>query len=269
MVVDGKYEIVIESPTGMQKATIEFVTRGSKLNGKMTGAMGSVDIEHGTVNSNKITWTMSGGVFEYQTFECTATIEGDSITGDAKMGHLGVAPIRGRRVAAGGIKESVLAWTDLGKPRYEAVSVEWVNALREWLTQKVKGLTLDFEFAWSSKLTDPPAHLLRGDGRSTIGYTVLVKDGELQVVDGALDDVDLIMIYPYNPTALTMYMHTDQYVEWMTRNAPKLEGKIKFEIKNQERMDRAKPLTDLLVGPGNVIRQEFYAQQTRPGEIRA
>jgi len=120
--------------------------------------------------------------------------------------------------------------TDEAKQRCEAGSVQWVNALRTYATNSAKDKVLDFELAFCAEYTNPPAHLLRGDGRDTVGYVVQVKNGQLQVFDGARDDVDVRVIVAYDPVALKYSLRGDGFINWMTENGPRLVQEGKFRV---------------------------------------
>lgn len=121
---------------------------------------------------------------------------------------------------------------DTRQERYESVSAEWVNALRRYVTAKAEGQTLDFEVTYSAEYTDPPAHLLRGDGRNSVGYTIRVKGGKLEVFDGARpDEADFGSTATYDPFALAYKLPLEEYTTvWMTETRPAAEaaGKMKW-----------------------------------------
>ena len=264
MAVDGIYRIILDSPIGRQKATLKLVTRGSSLSGTMTGAMGSLDFTEGTVDGANLTWTMEGVVTAMYsrtaTWKCTATIDADSITGEAKIGNLGTAPFNGSRAGHGRdhVEKPTIAWTDLGLPRYEAVSIEWVNALNAYVKKKTQGKTVDFEMVWSVEYMNPPRHLLRGRDRDTIGYHFRAKDGKIEAGDGPLEDADIRAVYPYDPFALNLRKNTDEYVAWVAEHG----AKYKDQVKTTGDLDKVKLISDLMAGLNNDIREEFLSQQT-------
>jgi|SRR3974390_133777 len=115
--------------------------------------------------------------------------------------------------------------------RYEAISVEWVNALRKYLAEKTKGKNLDFKGTYSAEYTNPPAHLLRGDGRNTIGWTLRVNDREVEVLDGPHHHrADIVTIEAYDPMALSLRMTDDEFQKWYAQHGRRLEaeGKVVF-----------------------------------------
>ena len=56
MAVDGKWEIVINSPMGAQKAALDITTNGGSLTGTQTAQQGSGPLENGKVDGNKISF---------------------------------------------------------------------------------------------------------------------------------------------------------------------------------------------------------------------
>jgi hypothetical protein len=97
--VDGTWETVVKSPLGDQKATLTVKSDGGTFAGTNAGAMGSVEITDGTVDGNTLHWTMSIVVPMPMTLDCTATVDGDTITGTVGAGAFGSFPLSGSRVA--------------------------------------------------------------------------------------------------------------------------------------------------------------------------
>ncbi len=98
MAVDGVYETVVKSPLGDQKATLTVKTDGASWSGNQAGAMGTAEISGGKVDGNTITWTMSVTVPMPMSLDCTATIDGDTITGGVTAGAFGTFPMTGTRI---------------------------------------------------------------------------------------------------------------------------------------------------------------------------
>ncbi|MEG3144978.1 hypothetical protein U1839_09950 [Sphingomonas sp. RT2P30] len=95
--VDGTYETVVKSPMGDQKATLTVKSDGNSWTGQQIGAMGTADITNGTVDGNTISWSMSITVPMPMTLDCSATIDGDTLTGSVKAGAFGSFPMTGTR----------------------------------------------------------------------------------------------------------------------------------------------------------------------------
>ena len=99
MSVAGTYECVTKTPMGDQKSDVTIVVDGDTFTGSNVGAMGSMDLENGKVDGNKLTWSMKMTVPMPMTLEGEATIDGDTITGGVKAGAFGTFPLNGTRKA--------------------------------------------------------------------------------------------------------------------------------------------------------------------------
>ena len=97
--VDGNYDCVTKSPMGDQKSVFTVNSNGDSFTGQNAGAMGSLDVENGKVDGNKLTWTMNMKVPMPMTLEAEATIDGDTLTGTIKAGAFGSMAMTGTRQA--------------------------------------------------------------------------------------------------------------------------------------------------------------------------
>ena len=97
MSVAGTYECVTKTPMGDQKSDVTVVVDGDTFTGTNAGAMGSMTMDNGKVDGNKLTWTMNMTVPMPMTLEGSATVDGDSITGSVKAGAFGSFPMSGTR----------------------------------------------------------------------------------------------------------------------------------------------------------------------------
>jgi hypothetical protein len=95
--VDGSYDCVTKSPMGDQKSVFTVSSDGGSFTGQNAGAMGSLDVENGKVDGNKLTWTMNMKVPMPMTLEAEATIDGDTLTGTIKAGAFGSMAMTGTR----------------------------------------------------------------------------------------------------------------------------------------------------------------------------
>ncbi|MBB5684664.1 hypothetical protein [Sphingobium boeckii] len=96
--VDGAWNVVVKSPLGDQQSVFTVASDGSAFTGNMAGAMGSLDVEDGKVDGDKLTWKMNLKVPMPMTLDCEATVSGDAITGSAGAGAFGSFPLSGTRV---------------------------------------------------------------------------------------------------------------------------------------------------------------------------
>ena len=97
MSVAGTYECVTKTPMGDQKSDVTIVVDGDTFTGSNVGAMGSMDLENGKVDGNKLTWSMKMTVPMPMTLEGEATIDGDTLTGGVKAGAFGTFAMTGTR----------------------------------------------------------------------------------------------------------------------------------------------------------------------------
>ena len=94
--IDGSWDTVVKSPLGDQKAVLTVKTDGGVFSGSYVGAMGAVDIS-GEAAGDTIKWSMNITVPMPMTLDCTATADGDSITGTVGAGAFGAFPMSGTR----------------------------------------------------------------------------------------------------------------------------------------------------------------------------
>ncbi len=95
--VDGDWDVLVKSPMGDQKSVLTVNSDGGSFTGRMAGGMGTMDITGGTVEGNTLKWKMSITVPMPLTLDATATVDGDTITGDVDTGAFGKMPLSGTR----------------------------------------------------------------------------------------------------------------------------------------------------------------------------
>jgi hypothetical protein len=97
--VGGEWAVTFATPGGPQDFTMFVAQEGARLSGRLTSDVGEFRLT-GTVDGNhlKIVWSLpdAGKMLEI-TF--TATIDGDSMTGTARLGNLGEGPMSAERTA--------------------------------------------------------------------------------------------------------------------------------------------------------------------------
>src|SRR3954470_9942770 len=98
MAVDGKWEIVINSPLGAQKALLDIATNGNALTGTQQAAQGSGSLENGKIDGNALSWSAKITSPMPLTLDFTGTVEGDKLSGSVKAGSFGSFPFSGNRV---------------------------------------------------------------------------------------------------------------------------------------------------------------------------
>ena len=99
MAVDGKWEIVINSPLGAQKAQLDLKAEGGSLSCSQQAAQGSGPLENGKIDGNNISWSAKITSPMPMTLDFAGTVEGDKLSGSVKAGSFGSFPFTGTRVA--------------------------------------------------------------------------------------------------------------------------------------------------------------------------
>jgi carbon-monoxide dehydrogenase large subunit len=98
VVVDGAWKIVMYPPMGgPQEMVGRFTTDGDVLKGILESPQGSQDFQ-GTVSGNRLKWEMKVTKPVSITLKYDLTIDGDSLSGKAKLGMLGNAKVSGQRL---------------------------------------------------------------------------------------------------------------------------------------------------------------------------
>ena len=97
MSADGTWNVTLNTPMGAQAGTLELATDGNTLTGTMSGPQGSMDLQNGTADGDSLSWTVNMTQPMPITIEATATVDGDEISGEAKLGAFGTATFSGSR----------------------------------------------------------------------------------------------------------------------------------------------------------------------------
>lgn len=97
MAVDGKWEIVVNSPMGAQKVTLDLKADGASLTGTQVAAQGSMAIANGKVDGNNLSWSTAITSPMPMTLEFSGAVDGDKISGQMKAGAFGSFPFAGAR----------------------------------------------------------------------------------------------------------------------------------------------------------------------------
>ncbi len=94
---DGTWKITINTPMGSQEVTAEIKTNGDTFTGKTSGRMGDSEVS-GKVAGDTLSWSAAITQPMPMTLEFEATVNGDAMTGNVKLGAFGNAPLSGVRV---------------------------------------------------------------------------------------------------------------------------------------------------------------------------
>ncbi|MFN3524000.1 MAG: hypothetical protein ACK4YQ_17270 [Phenylobacterium sp.] len=96
MSADGNWKITINTPMGAQTVDASITTNGDTFTGTTKGQMGEQSVE-GKVNGDTLTWSTNITSPMPMTLEFTATVAGDNMTGNVKLGAFGNASLTGVR----------------------------------------------------------------------------------------------------------------------------------------------------------------------------
>lgn len=91
MSVDGNWNMKMNTPMGEQAGTLALASDGNTLTGEMTAATGKATVEDGVIDGSKLTWKAKVTTPMPMTLEFDAEVDGDSITGNVKLGAFGNA----------------------------------------------------------------------------------------------------------------------------------------------------------------------------------
>ena len=97
MSADGTWTTVMNTPMGAQNGTLELATDGDSLTGKLSGPQGDIELTDGTADGDALTWKAAITSPMAMTLEFSATVNGDEISGDVKLGAFGNATFTGSR----------------------------------------------------------------------------------------------------------------------------------------------------------------------------
>ncbi len=96
--VDGSWDCTVKSPLGDQTMTLKITADGDTFFGSASGGLGSMDVG-GTLDGNRLAWKQSISVPMPMTLDCSATVDGDVMTGSVGAGAFGSFPLTGKRAA--------------------------------------------------------------------------------------------------------------------------------------------------------------------------
>ena len=95
--VDGTWNCTMDTPMGSSAVTLTLTTEGNSLSGKLSSDQGDMEFTDGTVDGNNLSWTVSIQQPMPMEIPTTVTIDGDNLSGEAKLGSFGTAKLTGTR----------------------------------------------------------------------------------------------------------------------------------------------------------------------------
>jgi hypothetical protein len=96
MSADGNWKITINTPMGAQTVNASIKTSGDTFTGTTEGQMGKQEIS-GKVSGDTLTWSADITQPMPMTLEFSATVQGDNMSGNVKLGMFGNASLTGVR----------------------------------------------------------------------------------------------------------------------------------------------------------------------------
>lgn len=97
MSVAGTYNVTTKTPMGDQSGSFVVNVNGDTFTGSVSNPMGNMEVQDGKVSGNTLTWKMDMKVPMPMSLTCTATVDGDSITGEIDTGAFGKMAMSGTR----------------------------------------------------------------------------------------------------------------------------------------------------------------------------
>jgi hypothetical protein len=91
------WKITLDTPMGPQEFMAHIVREGDTFSGRIDSPMGSEPINNGVVNGDQLNWTMAVKKPMPVKLVFDVKIEGDKMTGKAKLGIFGTAKLTGER----------------------------------------------------------------------------------------------------------------------------------------------------------------------------
>ena len=97
MSADGTWNTTINTPMGAQNGTLTLSTEGGNLTGTMASPQGEMPIQDGGIDGETLSWKADITSPMAMTLEFSATVNGDEIGGNVKLGAFGNATFSGTR----------------------------------------------------------------------------------------------------------------------------------------------------------------------------
>lgn len=97
MSADGTWNTTMNTPMGAQQGTLTLTSSGGALTGKLSGPQGEIQLQDGKVDGNNVSWKANITSPMALTLEFSATVDGDKMSGNVKLGAFGNASFTGTR----------------------------------------------------------------------------------------------------------------------------------------------------------------------------
>src|ERR1700733_8847494 len=94
----GSWQVTLVAPMATQEMVLRVLTLGDDFTGIIESAMGNMHIA-GAAIDNRLHWVMDVKKPMRIKVTCEVVVEGDTLSGTAKLGIFGKAKMTGRRIA--------------------------------------------------------------------------------------------------------------------------------------------------------------------------
>ncbi len=92
MSITGKWNLVIQAPTGAMESVMELVEEAGALSGTLSGKGGDNEIKDGKIAGSEVSWISHISQPMKMKLEFAGTVEGKAMTGKVKAGFMGSYP---------------------------------------------------------------------------------------------------------------------------------------------------------------------------------
>jgi len=92
------WKMTLKTPMGPQEMTMQLIRHGDVISGRIDSAMGGEAISNGKIDSDKLTWDMEAKKPIPIKLSFEVKVQGDTMTGHAKLGMFGNADLSGQRI---------------------------------------------------------------------------------------------------------------------------------------------------------------------------
>ena len=96
MSADGNWKITMNTPMGARTMDVAITTSGDSFTGKVDSEMGASEVS-GKVDGDTLTWSADITTPMPMKLDFSATVAGDKMTGNVKLGMFGNAALTGER----------------------------------------------------------------------------------------------------------------------------------------------------------------------------
>ena len=98
MVIDGTWNLKLQTPMGERSVVLRLAAAGATLTGAMVGQAGETPLLDGSVDGEKAAWSvMFSGAMGEMKLDFEGTVDGDTLGGTVQFGGFGTGTFDGTR----------------------------------------------------------------------------------------------------------------------------------------------------------------------------